>query len=80
MPASTLSAILHTVVALGLLTAYVVLWALGHQDNALLGILGGQLGALGVTQVALNASTDTNPPPKVTTTSATSGTTGTPAT
>lgn len=47
-----LEPILHTVIALGLLVAYCVLWALGHQDNVLLGLLGGQLGGLGVGQVA----------------------------
>lgn len=56
MTSALLDPILHTLVALGLLAAYCVLWALGHQDTTLLGILAGQLGALGVSQVAQKAS------------------------
>lgn len=56
MTPALLDPILHTLVALGLLAAYCVLWALGHQDTTLLGILAGQLGALGVSQVAQRAS------------------------
>jgi hypothetical protein len=46
---------LHTVVILALLGAYVALWALGHQDTVLLGILGGYLGGQGVQQIATQA-------------------------
>lgn len=52
MTATLLDPILHAVIALGLLAAYCVLWSQGHQDSTLLGILAGQLGALGVSQVA----------------------------
>lgn len=50
-----LEPVLHAVIALGLLAAYCTLWALGHQDAVLLGLLGGQLGGLGVGQVAAQA-------------------------
>lgn len=56
-----LDPILHAVIALGLLAAYCTLWALGHQDQTLLGILAGQLGGLGVSNVALKAAS-TAPP------------------
>ena len=47
-----LSPVLHAVIAVGLLAAYTALRMTGHDDPTLLGILGGQLGGLGVTQVA----------------------------
>ena len=52
MTSTLLDPILHTLIALGLLAAYCTLWAVGHQDQTLLGILAGQLGSLGVSQVA----------------------------
>lgn len=52
MIVAILDPILHAVIALCLLAAYCTLWALGHQDTTLLALLGGQLSALGVTQVA----------------------------
>lgn len=54
--ATILSPILHTVIALALLTAYVVLTALGNDASDVLAILGGQLGGLGVTQIATQAT------------------------
>jgi len=56
MVATILDPVLHAVVALALLAAYVVLWCYGHQDQTLLGILGGQLGGLGISHVAQSAA------------------------
>lgn len=56
MVATVLSPILHAVIALALLAAYVTLQVLGHDDQVLLGILGGQLGGLGVSQIAQQAA------------------------
>ena len=52
MNAALLDPVLHTLIALGLLAAYAVLKATGHDDPVLLGLLGGQLGGQGVSQVA----------------------------
>ena len=52
MNATMLDPVLHTVIALGLLAAYATLKALGHDDTVLLGLLGGQLGGQGVSQIA----------------------------
>lgn len=65
MTTTLLDPVLHAVIALGLLAAYCVLWSEGHQDPVLLGLLGGQLGGLGVSQVAQRVSTVDNPPAPV---------------
>jgi hypothetical protein len=49
--------ITHAVVTLGLLAGYVTLQITGHTDTALLGVLGGYMGALGTTQVAQQVKT-----------------------
>ena len=67
MPAWLLP-VLHTVVALALLATYATLWALGHQDPVLLGVLGGQLGGLGVTQLAQQATVAVAAPASTSTT------------
>lgn len=54
--ATLLDPILHAVIALALIVAYVVLRALGHDEPTLLGILGGQLGSLGVSHIAAQVS------------------------
>lgn len=51
-----LPVITHTVLAIGLLAAYVTLRALGHDETALLGILGGYIGGAGVNALALQTS------------------------
>jgi hypothetical protein len=66
MPLSLLEPVLHAIVGLALLAAYVTLAILGHDDTALLGILVGQLAALSVSQVAQQAAASvrqTEPPP-----------------
>lgn len=54
---------LHAVVAVGLLAAYVALTILGHDGNALLGLLAGQLGGLGLTHLATEAGKQPPPAP-----------------
>lgn len=51
-----LPAVTHTVLALGLLAAYVTLRALGHDETALLGILGGYIGGAGVNALAVQTA------------------------
>ena len=65
MVQTLLDPILHAVIALGLLAAYCVLWSQGHQDSTLLGLLAGQLGGLGVSQVAQKVTAAQTPGPPV---------------
>jgi hypothetical protein len=64
-----LTPILHAVVSIVLVVAYVVLWSTGHNGDALLGLLAGQLGGLGVTHLtekvaaARPSPTSAVPPP-----------------
>ncbi len=51
------TAVLHTIIAVAVLAAYVVLTALGHDGNPVLGVLGGQfLGGI-ATEVTTKATT-----------------------
>ncbi len=47
-----LPAVLHALIALALIVAYVIVRALGDDAQELLWILAGQLGGVGVTKVA----------------------------
>lgn len=49
---SLVEPITHTLLAVALIAAYTTLAALGHDQPVLLGILGGQIGSLGVSKVA----------------------------
>lgn len=49
---STLQAVSHLTITIGLLAAYVVLTVLNHDGTALLGALGGYLGGAGVAAVS----------------------------
>lgn len=55
MTGNQLEAVLQAAVLITLIVAYVVIWAFGHQDTALLAIIGGQFTALGTSHLAQKA-------------------------
>lgn len=68
MLATLLDPILHAMIALAILAAYGALRWHGVDEPILLGLLGGQLGGLGVSNVAQKVAMATGTPQSTTTT------------
>lgn len=68
MLATLLDPILHTVITIALLAAYGALRWHGVNEPVLLGLVGGQLGGLGVSNVAQKFAAATGSPESTTTT------------